>query len=290
MIGAYIHPSCKRIFFRSQHAVDDARNWLSELDAGPAADEFLKKACVLYPAQAALAAEALAQKWTAPEPIEIVFCGRDYWTKGGRLALQVFERLFESGARVRCTYIGTIPAEERPRHVCHRQSLDRSEVLSLLAKSHVLFHPSPFEGLGTVLLEASAAGLAVVCAKGRGMEHVDEVFEEGGACFVDRDAPSPQEAFEHHLRALIADPAKAAEMGRRNHERAATGKFSLAERDRRLVAAYEEALRGGGEALSLRDLPDISGAVPLTLTSEQVAADEASYRAGIGMQESRLDL
>ena len=229
MLGAYIHPSCKRIFFRSQYALDDARNWLSELEAGPAAEEFLRKACVLYPAQAVLAAEAFARKWDAPVALEIVFCGRDYWTKGGRLALQVFERLLESGANVRCTYIGTIPTDERPRRVCHYPSLERPEVLSVFAKSHVLFHPSPFEGLGTVLLEASAAGLAVVCAKGRGMEHIDEVFDGGGAFFVDRDAPAPEEAFEQHLRALIADPAAAAEMGRRNHERSSAGKFSLVE-------------------------------------------------------------
>jgi glycosyltransferase involved in cell wall biosynthesis len=300
MLAAYAHPSCKRIFFRSRHAIGDAKNWLEELDAGPAAEAFLKKACVLYPAQPALAPEEVARKWAAPEPLEIVFCGRDYWTKCGSLALGVFGRILADGARARCTYVGEVPADERVRYeavlsrLTFHPSLDRVKVLEVFARSHVLFHPSPYEGLGTVFLEAAAAGLAVICAKGKGMEHIGEVFEKGGAAFVDRDTirlGSEAEAFEARLRSLIADPAAAAAMGRLNHERAARGKFSLAERDRHLVAAYEEALRGAaGEPLTLRALPDIAGAVPLTMTSEEVKADEAAYREAIGMKESRLDL
>jgi glycosyltransferase involved in cell wall biosynthesis len=184
MLAAWQHPSCKRIFFRSRYAIDSARNWLDGLDAGPAGTAFIEKVRVLYPAQPALACQALTDKWAASAPLEIVFCGRDYRTKNGALALSVFGRVM--GPRVRCTYVGAIPAEEAERHrdvlrrLTWHPTLDRADVLALFARSHVLFHPSPYEGLGTVFLEASAAGLAVICSNGPGMEHVAEVSSSTG--------------------------------------------------------------------------------------------------------------
>ena len=292
MLCAYLHPSCKRVFFRSRYAFDSARNWLEGLEAGPAAAAFLEKARVLYPAQRALPRVAVEEKWAPAAPIEVVFCGRDYRTKNGRLALEVFGRV--AGPAVRCTYIGEIPAEEAARHrdvlgrLTWHPSLARAEVLAVLARSHVLFHPSPYEGLGTVFLEASAAGLAVICSQGIGMEHVAEVFEDDGALYADRDADAE---FERQLVRLIREPAATREMGFRNHERAASGRFSLAERNRQLVAAYEEALgAGAGEPLSIEDLPERSGAVLHWMASEDVKADETAYRAEIGMAETRVDL
>jgi glycosyltransferase involved in cell wall biosynthesis len=292
MLGAYLHPSCKRVFFRSRYAIESARNWLDALEAGPAGAAFLEKARVLYPAQRAVPREAVEEKWASPAPLEIVFCGRDYWTKNGRLALEVFGRV--AGPAVRCTYIGEIPADEAARHqdilrrLTWHPSLDRAHVLAVFARSHVLFHPSPYEGLGTVFLEASAAGLAVVCSKGLGMEHVAEVFDDDGALYADRDADAE---FERQLVRLIAEPAAARQMALRNHERAANGRFSLAERNRQLVTAYEEALgAGAGKPLSIDDLPDRSGAVLHTMSSEEVKADETAYRAEIGMDEARVDL
>jgi glycosyltransferase involved in cell wall biosynthesis len=290
MLAAYLHPSCKRVFFRSRYAIDSARNWLDGLDAGAAGRAFLEKARVLYPAQRALPWQAVADKWATPAPLEIVFCGRDYWTKNGPLALDVFGRVL--GPQVRGAYIGAIPAgeAERHRHVLERltwhPSLDRAEVLAIFARSHVLFHPSPYEGLGTVFLEASAAGMAVICSKGRGMEHVAEVFEDDGALFA-----SDAAGFEERLRAAMARPAAAREMGLSNYERVAHGRFSLAERNRELVAAYEEALSAGAaEPLRIEDLPERCGTVLHTLASEEVKADETAYRAEIGMSEERVDL
>jgi glycosyltransferase involved in cell wall biosynthesis len=293
MLSAYLHPTCRRVFMRSRHAIGSARDWLESLDAGPAAGAFLEKVRVLYPAQRAIPWQVLSGKWALPAPLEIVFCGRDYRTKNGSLALTVFGRAVGPG--VRCTYIGEIPDDEAERHkgvlrrLTWHPSLDRSAVLEVLAGSHVLFHPSPYEGLGTVFLEASAAGMAVICSKGLGMEHVSEIFEEDGALFVDRDEDAG--VFEERLHELMANPAAARQMGFSNYERAANGRFSLAERDRQLVAAYEEALSGGaGEPLSVEDLPDCAGTVAHTMSSEEVKADETAYRAEIGMQEARLDL
>jgi glycosyltransferase involved in cell wall biosynthesis len=280
MLEAYLHPSCKRVFFRSRYAVDSARNWLEELDAGDAGRAFLEKARVLYPAQRAIPEETMHAKWAAPAPLEVVFCGRDYATKNGALALDVFERVL--GPAVRIAYIGEIPETEAARRrgllerIAWRASLDRAEVLAIFARSHVLFHPSPYEGLGTVFLEASAAGMAAICSDGPGMEHVGEVFEQNGARFA-RDATG----FEEALRAAIANPLATSQMGFSNYERAARGRFSLAERDSELTVAYEEP---PSEPWRLADAP------LYTMTSEEVKADEAAYRAEIGMADARVDL
>ncbi len=293
MLAAYQHSSCKRVFFRSRYAIESARNWLEELDAGPAGEAFLDKARVLYPAQHALPRQAVMDKWATPAPLEIVFCGRDYWTKNGRVALAVFARAL--GPAVHGTYIGAIPAAEAERHsevlrrLTWHASLDRAQVLTVFARSHLLFHPSPYEGLGTVFLEASAAGMAVVCTKGRGMEHIDEIFGDDGALFVENAEDAP--AFERQIRAAIAHPAAAREMGLRNHRRAAEGPFSMAARNRELIAAYDEALANPApRPLTIADLPDHAAAYPHTLTSEELKADEIAYRAEIGMIEDRIDL
>lgn len=122
------------------------------------------------------------------------FRGRDFHTKNGALALRVFGRLSREFPDVRFAYVGEILDAVRERYADPIERISTpgvvapSEARQLLRASHVLFHPSEFEGVGSTLMEALADGLAIVTAKGGGMAHVVEFLDDRGALFVDRDA------------------------------------------------------------------------------------------------------
>jgi len=126
------------------------------------------------------------------------------------------------------------------------------------------------------------------------MEHVEELFDGGGALFVDRGAvPAAEEdaRFEESLRNLAANPGTTRTMGWFNYERTARGPLSIAARNRSLTAAYEEAAGARTEdALTLGDLPDAAASVALIMTTGEIEAEQAAYRAELGLRELRFDL
>jgi glycosyltransferase involved in cell wall biosynthesis len=93
---------------------------------------------------------------------------------------------------------------------------DRRRVLEEMAKADVLVFPSLFEGFGLVLLEAMAAGLAVVTTPNTAGPDLMKDGREG------RIVPAGDVAqLGQALASMIRNPAGTAEMGRRAHARAA---------------------------------------------------------------------
>ena len=100
------------------------------------------------------------------------------------------------------------------------------------------------------LLEAAAAGLAILCTEGPGMEHVGELLVEGEqALFVSNALPLQNRiaAFAAAVEELIHDGARRCRMGTCNRERAIS---MLRRRNAQLLAIYEAAtalhVPGGG--------------------------------------------
>ncbi len=93
---------------------------------------------------------------------------------------------------------------------------DRRRVLEEMAKADVLVFPSLFEGFGLVLLEAMAAGLAVVTTPNTAGPDLMEDGREG------KIVPAGDAAqLGQALASMIQNPVRTAEMGRRAHARAA---------------------------------------------------------------------
>lgn len=280
MLRAYAHPSCKAILLRTRHALDEAARWLDRLDLRVEGKPFLDKCRVLYPAQQADLPQAVEEKWSGRRPLRIVFIGSDYEHKNGRLALEVLQRLRERFPALEATYVGRIPEEELPltRGIHHQPQLSRSGIRSLLRGSHVLFHPSKSESFGMVLLEAAAHGLAIVAARGRGMEHVEELLSERQALLVDRDRLAPQEepdAFHDRLLELLSNPEKARRLGSAGYQVACTGELSLDHRNGVLADLYAEA--EASPADSCVD-DELEGGVLLRLDSERLLEGQTSFR------------
>jgi len=287
MLAAYAHPSCKAIFYRSESAVRDARRWIGELGAGELGEAYLSKIQVLYPTRESCSPDAMEAKWSKSGPLTVVFCGRHYESKNGRMALEIFGRLSREFARDRFVYIGNVPQDElqrrgeSPTSVVHHQSLPHTDTLSVLNAAHILFHPSKFEGLGIVFLEAAASGMAVITATGGAMGRVEELFGPDGAILVDRNNIAQSEeasAFETHLRYVLSNPGVAKSMAYHNFKLTTVGKLSPERSRRILLNVYEHALERPAETpLTLRQIPYRDGAL-LRLSCRQLEREESDYR------------
>jgi starch synthase len=101
------------------------------------------------------------------------------------------------------------------------EMLPRADVVQLLTHATVFVCPSVYEPLGIVNLEAMACETAVVASAVGG---IPEVVEDGRTGVLVPYAPSYPEGFEAALaeavNALVADPARATEMGRAGRARA----------------------------------------------------------------------
>ena len=297
MLTAYAHPSCKAIFYRSEFTVRDARLWLGKLGLEELGETYLSKIQVLYPAQESCPADAMEAKWAGREPLTVVFCGRDYESKNGRMALEIFNRLSREFTAHRFVYIGNVPQEELrrrgelPTSVVYHQSLPHKETLSVLKAAHILFHPSKFEGLGIIFLEAAASGMAVITATGGAMRHVEELFGTGGAMLVDRDSVAQSEepsAFEAHLRRLLKNPGVAKTMASHNFNLATVGKLSPERSRRVLLKVYEDALEKPAKTpLTLEQIPYRDGAL-LRFSSLQLGQEGRDYRREANITQGRF--
>lgn len=296
MLSAYLHPSCGALLFRSRASLQSARNWLRHPQLEEFGEEFLAKARVLYPAVPAIGEAAMRNKWSAGDRLRIVFCGRDFHTKNGAAALRIFATL-PSEIQNRITYLGKVPQQVRADfsalfgRMKHIPSAARSEVLEILRDSHVLFHTSRFEGLGIVLLEAAAAGMAVICGRGGKMPDLGDLFDDDGALFVDLNDGHPAREtaeFATSLDAVIRNPALARDLAFRNRERCARGRLSVEARDRTLLNAYQN--NPAPQALTAADVERMAGERLTTLTSAAIDRYTIEHLNGMGASSLRVDL
>jgi glycosyltransferase involved in cell wall biosynthesis len=285
MLRAYAHPSCRAILFRTRAGVRNAARMLAGFGVDRTLSRSVLRKCqVAYPPVAAPPYPELRRKWKADAPLRVVFCGRDYVRKKGEFTVRLFSRLSQEFPHVHFTYVGDVPVRmregmmSRRGHLCQLSDLPRPRLLSLLARSHILFHPSLCENGGMILYEAAAAGMAIVTARGRETAGVTEILDDEGALFVDRDgipASREEQVFEERLRYLIETPDRILALGRSNHEMMTRGRFSPVRLRHELAAIYERALEDPSrEPLAMGDLrPAAESAVPVTCRSTRLARD-----------------
>ena len=130
----------------------------------------------------------------------------------------------------------------RPGVIWVREMLPRPDVVQLLSHATVFVCPSVYEPLGIVNLEAMACATAVVASAVGG---IPEVVVDGTTGLLVRYDESDPAGFESGLAAgvgeLLADPARAAAMGRAGRERAVES-FGWAAIARRTLEVYEQIL------------------------------------------------
>jgi glycosyltransferase involved in cell wall biosynthesis len=117
---------------------------------------------------------------------------------------------------------------------------DHARVVEALADADVFVFPSQTETLGLAVLEAMAAGRAVVAVGGGAM--VDLVRDGSTGRLV---PPTPG-ALADAVRALLDDPAGRAALGGRARE--AAGEYDQARVGDRVLAVYEQVVAAGARA------------------------------------------
>ncbi len=128
-----------------------------------------------------------------------------------------------AGLSDRIRFLGELPIDEVPRWY------QRIAIYAFTSRN---------EGFGLTLLEAMAAGTAVVAARAGAAPRV--IAEGDTGVLV---PPGDVEALVAALEPLLREPRRAAEMGARARERA-VAEFSVDSETERIVAVYRAVLRG----------------------------------------------
>ena len=248
LLSRYLEPRCRAVLFWTEYARRSALRYLraANLCTGAAFETFAAKSDVIYPA-----VQARPATTHTGGVVRVLYSGRTFDDKGGELALDVFNQLSERfGDAVRLTVVGASCASVGERQgVNVVPLLPRDEYLALVADSQIFFSPTLFESFGMALLEAAAAGLAIVTSCGAGMEHVSEMFEDGRhACLVPNEWSYEAKvgAYVSLLERLIADAGCRREMGAEARSLVEVGPFSIEKRNRALWAHYERLAEPSG--------------------------------------------
>jgi glycosyltransferase involved in cell wall biosynthesis len=267
MLARYLDPRCRRVLLWTELARRAAVRFVEgsgSLDA-PELAAFCAKLDVLYPA-----VKLPVEQPRAGRPIVVLCTGRTFEDKGGELAISALAALRERfGAAVEPVLVGDVPAhcDARRRGIQVLPVLQRADYLALLSRAHVFFSPTEYESFGMALLEAAAAGAAIVTSCGRGMEHIAELFDrDRHAILIPNEWPAAQrrEAYVRALTELVRDASLRERMGRANRELVAAGPFCSERRRHRLRDIYDDALRArqpspgrsAPHGLALRALPE----------------------------------
>jgi glycogen(starch) synthase len=182
-----------------------------------------------------------------PQP-RVGYLGRLARQKRPDLLLHAFARMAQpahlvvvgdgpDAARVR-RLAARSPARDR---IVRRGFVPHAQVPAVLASLDVLVLPSAYEELGSVLIEAMAAGLPVVATRVGG---IPEVVADGetGLLVPPGDAPALAAAVDR----LLADPALAKRLGASARSRAAA--WSWPELAGRVAAIYDDCLRAASRS------------------------------------------
>ncbi|HEX9050135.1 MAG TPA: glycosyltransferase family 4 protein [Anaeromyxobacter sp.] len=172
-----------------------------------------------------------------------VYAGRLSPEKGADVLLEAWARMPRSGATL-CV-VGDGPARPSLEALAARLGLRGSvrfegsagDVGPWLRSADAFALPSRTEGLSLALLEAMASGLAVVATD---VGAAREATGPGGAVVVPPERP---DALAEALAAVLADPARAAALGRAARSRA-VARFGIGAVAERHLALYREVASG----------------------------------------------
>src|SRR3990167_361420 len=119
-----------------------------------------------------------------PSPVKLLFIGKDWYRKGGDIALSVAHALHASGEAVELTIVGCHPPELKnpPIYVkclgfiSKRTIEGKEKIQQLLRDTHFLFVPSRAEAYGIVFCEANAFGIPCLTTQVGG---IPTIIQEG---------------------------------------------------------------------------------------------------------------
>lgn len=168
--------------------------------------------------------------------------------KGHRDLLLALPSILQESPTVRVVFLGRGPLEEALRGEAARRGIADRVVFAgfvpdlerILPCLDLLVHPARMEGLGVILLQASAAGVPMVAARAGG---IPEVVREGvNGLLVPPGEPA---ALAAAVLRVLGDPALAARL-QAGGRRLASEEFSIGAMVRGNLAVYRDLLPAPG--------------------------------------------
>jgi starch synthase len=174
----------------------------------------------------------------------VLFVGKDFERKGGRILLDAFARLRRSVPKARLLIAGP-PAPPRgplPDGAFHLGGISLDELPALMSQATVFALPTLREPFGIAYLDAMACALPCV---GTRIEAVPEIIQDGETGLL--VPPGDAVALACALERVLKDPLRARAMGARGRARVAE-RFRWTHVAERLDGALQRAVRRGAAA------------------------------------------
>jgi glycosyltransferase involved in cell wall biosynthesis len=173
----------------------------------------------------------------------ILFIGRDYVRKGGRVALEVFEALKEF-PDARLIYVGQVADEEiatrikRNRRIRYFPSVSRSVLENqIFPISDLFFLPTRADAFAISVVEAMSRGIPVVASN---VCALPEILQNGVSGLL--SPPDEFSAFKRNITSLLVDANRMRRMGEEARKRVG-GLFGIDRTNRSLRELYAKCLR-----------------------------------------------
>lgn len=154
-------------------------------------DTIAPKIEVLHPAQPLMIEDYAEKKLDGP--ITFTMVGADFFRKGGKEVLEVFQDLILDSQDVHLNIVSRMKygdyasqttatdlqeamaiIHKFPDHIFHKESLPNEEVLALFKRTHIALLPTYADTYGYTVLEAQASGCPVISTNIRALPEIND--------------------------------------------------------------------------------------------------------------------
>lgn len=183
--------SCKKIIALSQNAYNLQLNYLNE-NYPAYLDAIRSKMVIMHPSQKVVIKDYL-EKQIPSDKIVFTLVGSDFFRKGGREVLNVFDKLLPNYPQLQLNIVSTMAygdyasktlhqdlekalkiINKYPNNIKHYKSLSNKEVLELFKRSHIGLLPTWGDSYGYTVLEAQAAGCPAISTDLRALPEIND--------------------------------------------------------------------------------------------------------------------
>lgn len=245
---------CRKIMPQSESAT---KSLLENVDCS----KFKDKIETVY-----LAYHTTKLKRKKSDKVRLSFIGRTFYEKGGHHLLEAFKILDKKyPGKLQLKYKGLVPPEEKvnlPNIIYLENIPDQSKFYDIIfGDCDIYVQPTTVDSFGVSILEAMSTGLPIVCTDDFTLP---ELVQDGYNGFL---VKSPSHWYDHRfnlkeypeiaskknpetinelvekLSILIENPQLREEMGKNSFNIVDSGKFSIKERNRKLIRIYRECMQ-----------------------------------------------